>query len=166
MTTLRHQTRFDGLLWLVLAWLMLSTSATAQPLGQEKHRLSLKQALEQARTENYELLQARADRRAAGADLQSSRTAFLPQVSISEIATTTNDPLNAFGFKLEQEIVSQADFVPSLLNDPDRIDNFTTRFEIRQAVLNPDVALQAVAQKAGTAEFSSMFLGCFREPAR
>jgi outer membrane protein TolC len=39
---------------------------------------------------------------------------------------------------LQQEIVTQADFNPVILNDPDRTDQFTTRFEVRQPIFNAD----------------------------
>ncbi|WP_456427276.1 TolC family protein [Rhodocaloribacter sp.] len=105
--------------------------------GQERP-LSLREALERAQHRNFDVRRAQADARAAQAEAHQALAAFLPQLSISESATTTNDPLNAFGFKLRREIVTQADFNPALLNDPGRTDLITTRFEFRQPVLNPD----------------------------
>lgn len=105
--------------------------------GQERP-LSLGEALERAQRRNFEVLRAQTDARAAQAGAHQARAAFLPQLSISESATTTNDPLNVFGFKLRREIVTQADFNPALLNDPGRTDLMTTRFAFRQPVLNPD----------------------------
>ncbi len=105
--------------------------------GQERP-LSLREALERAQHRNFNVRQAQADARSARAGAHQTLAAFLPQLSISESATTTNDPLNAFGFKLRREIVTQADFNPALLNDPGRTDLVTTRFEVRQPVLNPD----------------------------
>jgi len=63
---------------------------------------------------------------------------FLPRVTAAEEAATTTDPLNAFGFKLRQEAVTQADFAPGTLNDPERTDNFTTRIQVEQPLLNLD----------------------------
>jgi len=57
---------------------------------------------------------------------------------VEESAVSTNDPLNVFGFKLKQEIVQQSDFNPALLNDPDAIDNYSTKLQVQQPVFNLD----------------------------
>jgi outer membrane protein TolC len=101
-------------------------------------RLSLDEALDRAAARNASVLLARADLDEARAGRMRTNAAFLPSLSLSETGVTTNDPLNAFGFKLKQETVGQQDFAPDLLNDPDRISNFTTAVEIRQPVFNPD----------------------------
>ncbi len=44
----------------------------------------------------------------------------------------------AFGTRLNQQIVTAADFNPDLLNDPEHIEDFATRVEVRQPLLNFD----------------------------
>jgi outer membrane protein TolC len=101
-------------------------------------RLSLNEALERARSESFSVRNAQSQERAARAQKRQSLAVFLPQVTAAEDAATTTDPLNAFGFKLRQETVTQADFAPSSLNDPERIDNFTTRVQVDQPLVNLD----------------------------
>jgi outer membrane protein TolC len=100
--------------------------------------LSLEEALQRVRTESFSVRTAEAEQRAARARKQQSMAVFLPRVTAAEEAATTTDPLNAFGFKLRQEAVTQADFAPGTLNDPERTDNFTTRIQVEQPLLNLD----------------------------
>ena len=78
-----------------------------------------------------EFLQARADYRQTNA-------VFLPNISVSHTGMTTTNPLMAFGSKLNQESINQSDFDPALLNDPDRINNFATKIEVEQPLVNLD----------------------------
>lgn len=78
-----------------------------------------------------EFLQARADYRQTNA-------VFLPNIRVSHTAMTTNNPLMAFGSKLNQESISESDFNPALLNDPNRINNFATKIEVEQPLVNLD----------------------------
>ena len=54
----------------------------------------------------------------------------------------------AFGSKLNQEILTQADFNPALLNDPETIQNFATKLEIQQPLINVDGIFQRKAAKS------------------
>ncbi len=78
-----------------------------------------------------EFLQARADYR-------QSNAVFLPNIRVSHTAMTTNNPLMAFGSKLNQESITESDFNPAFLNDPDRINNFATKIEVEQPLVNLD----------------------------
>lgn len=78
-----------------------------------------------------EFLQARADYRQTNA-------VFLPNIKLSHTAMTTNNPLMAFGSKLNQESITESDFNPALLNDPNRINNFATKIEVEQPLVNLD----------------------------
>jgi outer membrane protein TolC len=53
----------------------------------------------------------------------------------------------AFGSKLNQEVLTAADFNPDLLNNPERTQNFATRFEIKQPLINVDGFYQRKAAK-------------------
>lgn len=97
------------------------------------------------------------------ADYKQSRAVYLPNVKVSYTGITTTSPLMAFGSKLNQEIITQADFNPSLLNNPDRIENFTAKLEVQQPIINLDgiylrkaakIKLEAVAlQKERTKDY-------------
>lgn len=53
----------------------------------------------------------------------------------------------AFGSKLNQEILTQNEFNPLLLNDPSQIENYATRFEIQQPLINADGIYQRKSAK-------------------
>ncbi len=102
------------------------------------HDLSLTQALHLASLNNRDIAMAEAETNQRRADRLKSYSVFLPQITLSETYVTTNDPLNVFGLKLKQESVTQSDFNPSLLNNPDRLENFSTKVEVRQPLVNVD----------------------------
>ena len=135
-------------IFLLLVLLTGPGTVSGQPQEHPALRLSLQEALDQATRQNFAVRQAQADWHAARAEAHKARAVFLPQLSIAEMGTATNDPLNVFGFKLKQEIVTQADFNPALLNDPDRISHFSTRFEVQQPVLNADGFFEYQAAQA------------------
>lgn len=126
---------------LVLA-LLLMISGVAEAQTPPSLRLSLEDALARAREQNFRIRTAAAEHEMARAGQHQTRAVFLPRLTVSEQGVTTNDPLSTFGFKLKQETVSQADFAPTLLNDPDRVDNFTTTVEVQQPILNLDGIFQ------------------------
>ncbi len=120
---------------LMIMMLMIFMNLSAQ---QGKIKLTLNEALERAKKNNYEIKLAESEVDAMQADFNGSLAVFLPQITLSETFVRTNDPLNTFGLKLKQEIVSQMDFNPALLNDPDAIKNFNTKLEVNQPLINLD----------------------------
>ena len=64
---------------------------------------------------------------AAKAEFNQTNSILLPSISVSHSGISTNNPLMAFGSKLNQEILTQNDFNPVLLNNPETIENFTTK---------------------------------------
>jgi len=87
---------------------------------------------------NLQLQIARKNYQSAKADYQQSNTLFLPNITASYTGMATTNPLMAFGSKLNQEILTQADFNPALLNDPRTTQNFATKIEIQQPLINMD----------------------------
>jgi outer membrane protein TolC len=59
----------------------------------------------------------------------------------------TTNPLMAFGSKLNQEILTAADFDPNRLNDPDQIEDFATILEVNQPLVNLDGIYQRKAAR-------------------
>jgi outer membrane protein TolC len=100
--------------------------------------LSLSEALEQARTESFPVRTAAAKRQGATAQKRRSLGVFLPRITAQEQGFATTDPVNAFGFKLQQERFSQQDFQIDGLNTPDRVDHFATQLEVQQPIVNLD----------------------------
>ncbi|MCA0131687.1 TolC family protein [Winogradskyella alexanderae] len=83
----------------------------------------------------------------AKADYRQTNAVFLPNISVAHTAIATTNPLMAFGSKLNQEIVTQADFNPDVLNDPSQIQNFATIFEFQQPLINADGFYQRKAAR-------------------
>lgn len=89
----------------------------------------------------------------AEADLLQSRALHLPNVTLSYTGMNTNNPLMAFGSKLNQEVVTMADFNPDLLNNPDIIFNFESKLEVQQPIYNRDGIWQ---KKAGEVKVNAL----------
>lgn len=100
--------------------------------------ISLEQVISKARENNTSLKISEQEFALAKAQYESSSAVLLPQISVSNTSTFTNNPLYAFGFKLLQRDVSTADFDPQLLNDPGHVENFNTRIELIQPLINLD----------------------------
>ncbi|PKQ61600.1 hypothetical protein BZG02_15550 [Labilibaculum filiforme] len=101
-------------------------------------KLSLKEALVKASENNWEINKAKAEGRVAKAEFRQTNSVFLPIVNLSHSGVLTNDPLTSFGFKLKQEITTEADFNPLVLNDPGQTRNFNTKIEVQQPLINID----------------------------
>ncbi|NLP59000.1 TolC family protein [Lutibacter sp. B1] len=84
----------------------------------------------------------------ARADYRQTNAVFLPNITASYTGIATTNPLMAFGSKLNQEILTQNDFNPALLNDPSQIENYATKFEIQQPLINLDGIYQRKAAKS------------------
>ncbi|MBW1970646.1 MAG: hypothetical protein JRI82_14345 [Deltaproteobacteria bacterium] len=59
-----------------------------------------------------------------------ARSGFYPQIDFSETFNRTTNPMWAFGTKLNQETITQEDFDPARIDDPDAINNFATIFSL------------------------------------
>lgn len=118
-----------------------------QPLSAQESpvTLSLDEAIELAGQQNFDIRLAEKDLEIMKARKNQSSALFLPNISFEETAISTNDPLNVFGFKLKQQIVTQADFNPADLNNPDAFENFSTKLTIQQPLINPDKWLERTA---------------------
>ncbi len=62
----------------------------------------------------------------------------------------TNNPLNAFGFKLQQANVTAADFNPALLNNPGATPNYLTQLSLQQPIINMDMLYMRKAAEKQT----------------
>jgi outer membrane protein TolC len=119
--------------------LILSCSFSVPLVAQDAVPLSLDDALTAALKNNKEVIMADLDEQNAEATFRQTNTVFLPQIKVSYTAMSTNNPLNAFGFKLQQQSIAQSDFNPELLNDPSTTQNFMTKAEWQQPILNMDM---------------------------
>jgi outer membrane protein TolC len=120
----------------VLLVISLWSSTIAE--AQEHTFLRLADALDAALKNNSDVVQAKLDEARAEAAFKQTNSIFLPQLNVSYTAISTNNPLNAFGTKLQQQQVTQSDFNPEILNHPSSIQNYTAKAEWRQPILNLD----------------------------
>ncbi len=127
----------------LLGFVVLVESARAQ----DTLKLSLQDALGSVMRNNKELALAKLDQESAAARFGQTNAVFLPHINLSYTAMTTNNPLNAFGFKLQQQSVSLTDFNPELLNNPSATQNYMTKAEWNQPLLNLDMVYQRKAAR-------------------
>lgn len=105
---------------------------------QKTEFLSIKEAVDAVTSNNSAVQSARIDEAIAQQKYKQTNAGFLPQVNFSYAALATNNPLNVFGFKLQQRTVTSADFSPDLLNHPSGTSDFATKIEVQQPLLNMD----------------------------
>ncbi|WP_298263317.1 TolC family protein [uncultured Lutibacter sp.] len=116
--------------------------------AQEKVSISLNEIISKVEEYNQTIKISEKDYTIAKAEYNQTNSILLPNVNISHTGISTTNPLMAFGSKLNQEILTQADFNPALLNDPDEIKNFTTKIEVQQPIFNADGIFMRKAAKA------------------
>ena len=106
--------------------------------SQDTLTISKKDLLQKVSEKNLQIKIAEKTYQSAKADYQQSNALFLPNINVSHTGIVTTNPLMAFGSKLNQEVLTASDFNPALLNDPARTQNFATKFEIQQPLINID----------------------------
>lgn len=116
--------------------------------AQKTATISLEDVLAKVKSDNYSIKISEEDFKAAKADFNQSNAVLLPSISITHTGITTTNPLMAFGSKLNQEILTPADFDPTLLNDPKETKSYATKIEVKQPILNFDGILMRKAAKA------------------
>jgi outer membrane protein TolC len=97
----------------------IATGAPSEPL-------TISEAIAEALRRNPEIEAARHQFDAAAAHSDLARSGLMPQLEAVETYSRTNNPMWAFGTKLNQENIQAQDFAPERLNDPDPIDNFNS----------------------------------------
>lgn len=110
--------------------------------------LQLDEAIQLSLTNNKNVALSKMDEAIADFNYKQTSAVFLPQAGLSYTGMTTNNPLNAFGFKLQQQSITESDFNPHLLNSPSGTTDFTTKVEVRQPLINLDMLyMRKSAQK-------------------
>jgi outer membrane protein TolC len=84
----------------------------------------------------------------ATAEFNQTKAVYLPNITASYTGISTTNPLMAFGSKLNQGILVQNDFNPTLLNNPAQTQNFATVIKIEQPLINLDGFYQRKAAKS------------------
>ena len=128
----------------ILSILTLFTSLTL--LSQETVTISKADLEMRSLDNNLQIKLAKSKSDLAQAELLGTRTMYLPDIKVSYTYFNTNNPLMAFGSKLNQERITMMDFDPNSLNNPKSISNFATKAEVLQPIINMDAVYQ---KKAG-----------------
>lgn len=116
--------------------------------AQQTVPISKAEVLEKVSQQNNKLKIGEQEVFSAKGDFNQTNAIFLPNISASHTAITTNSPLMAFGFKLNQATVNHSDFDPANLNNPSKTNMFTTTFEMQQPLINIDGIFQRKAAKS------------------
>ncbi|MFV0605817.1 MAG: TolC family protein [Niabella sp.] len=102
---------------------------------------------------NLQVKMAQKEAEIAEAELLQTRAMYLPNINTSYTFSNTNNPLYAFGSKLNQERITANDFNPDRLNDPKSISNFATRLDVQQPLINMDAVYM---KKAGLVKVEAL----------
>lgn len=132
-------------------------------MAQQPVEISLDGILARVRESNADIRLSEQEAHLADYDLQYWDSFLLPKLSLSHTAMSTTNPLMAFGFKLNQEVLTQADFDPVRLNDPEAINSFVTELSLELPLVNLD-GLQR--RKAGKIRAEAMDLYALRTRQR
>ncbi|MBA4745554.1 MAG: TolC family protein [Muricauda sp.] len=125
----------------ILIWIQ------GQLFAQDPVKISMEEVLTKVQESNASIKVSEQEAKMAKYDYRFSNSIFLPQIAVSHTGMATTNPLMAFGSKLNQEILTQADFNPALLNDPDQIENYATVVSVEQPLINLDGFYQRKAAK-------------------
>lgn len=125
---------------IAIAALILCNGALGRVSAQDSVKeINLQDAIAATLNNNKAIRLAKLDENIASSNFKETEATYLPQLTFSYTAMSTNDPLNAFGFKLEQRTITQNDFNPDLLNHPQGTPDFTTKIEVHQPLINLDL---------------------------
>lgn len=115
--------------------------------AQETTPISRSEAIQLVKENNREIRISQQEFLESRGEYRQTNSIFLPNITVSHTGMTTTNPLMAFGSQLNQETISQSDFNPDLLNNPERVDNFATKIEVEQPLINLDGIYQRKAAK-------------------
>lgn len=122
--------------------LILSLSLFQKVFSQDTISISKPELEHKILDNNLQVKMAQKEAELADAELLGTRAMYLPNINASYTFSNTNNPLYAFGSRLNQESITMTDFNPDNLNSPKSISNFATKLEIQQPIINMDAVYQ------------------------
>jgi len=131
--------------FIIISGLVLSSFWS---FGQDTLTIAKSDLLQKLSDKNLQIKIAEKNFLSAKGDFEQSNALFLPNINVSHTGIVTTNPLMAFGSKLNQAILTPMDFDPNLLNNPVRTQNFATKIEIQQPLINMDGLYGRQAAKA------------------
>ncbi len=99
-----------------------------------KKNLTLADAIKTAITNNPVLKASAFREKVAESGLGEAKSGFMPKLDFKETFNRTTVPMWTFGTLLNQGRIKQDDFNPSILNDPDAINNFNSSLQVSMPV--------------------------------
>src|SRR5689334_19642078 len=129
-----------------ILFLLLITLISVPSNSQDSTRhLTLEEAISASVSNNDAMKLSTLDAQISKSKLRQTDALFLPQVNFTYSALVTNNPLQAFGLKLQQGSIKETDFNPTRLNDPPSTRDFSAKVEVQQPLLNLDMHYQRKA---------------------
>ncbi|TWV14402.1 TolC family protein [Bacteroidaceae bacterium HV4-6-C5C] len=122
-----------------LITLTCTLAASVVISAQEINYISIDEAVNTAGKNNANVQISELEHKISNANFHETDAVFLPQVSVGYTAVTTNNPLNAFGFLLNQRTVTSQDFDPAKLNDPSAAHNYSADIKVKLPLVNVDM---------------------------
>lgn len=116
--------------------------------AQDRRYISISEAVETASRNNANVKMSELDIKVANANYRQTDAVFFPQVDLGYTAMSTNNPLNAFGFLLQQQTVTAMDFDPAKLNNPGARQDYSAKVEAKLPLLNMDMIYARKGAKA------------------
>ncbi|MDY0153967.1 MAG: TolC family protein [Prevotella sp.] len=107
--------------------------------AQQRNHISMEDAVAIAAKNNANIQIAELDSKISTANYHQTDAVFLPQLSVNYTAMVTSNPLNAFGFLLQQGIATAQDFEPLKLNNPGATRNYGTSIDAKLPIFNLDM---------------------------
>ncbi|QJP34770.1 TolC family protein [Nonlabens sp. Ci31] len=132
----------------ILVFIIVSFAALPQVFAQQTVLISKEEVAIKVIENNSSIKISQQEFMEAKADFNQTNSVFLPNITASHTGIITTNPLMAFGSKLNQGVLTQNDFNPDLLNNPDRVQNFATVIQVQQPLMNLDGLYQRKAARA------------------
>lgn len=146
-----------GLSMLLAALQGFSLSGASSLAAQEVRRVTLAEAVEEARANHAQVGVAEARALGAREQIAAAAASRWPIVGLEAGVLSSTDPVAAFGGRLRQGRFTQADFDPALLNDPDALTDLDAALVLGWTPVDfsRDAALGAARANAEAADLGA-----------
>ncbi|HEY9082219.1 MAG TPA: TolC family protein [Vicingaceae bacterium] len=143
----------------IVAFTLIGLLASTTLVAQSTQKISLQEIEAKVIENNHQLKITQQQFIEARAEYRQTNSVLLPNLSISYTGFKTNNPVYAFGAKLNQGNFTMQDFDINNLNNPDAIENYTTTFQVEQPLINVDGMYyrQAAKSKMDAIELQNAF---------
>lgn len=110
--------------------LILWHTGYAFPPDNQPLSVTIEEAISSALARNPGIAAARASVAASTQRIRQAESGFYPQIDLSESFMRTDNPMWAFGARINQGRITAADFNPDVLNSPTAVNNYATRLSL------------------------------------